>query len=87
MRWQELKQAIDLPDETKDILESLAYLIALRKERGISQLEFSERIGMSQAQLAKIETLTSIPTLKTINRYAKGLGLKTTISFTSIPIA
>ncbi len=86
MRWQELKQAIDLPDETKDILESLAYLIALRKERGISQLEFSERIGMSQAQLAKIETLTSIPTLKTINRYAKGLGLKTTITFTSISI-
>ena len=30
---------------------------------------------MKQSQLAKIEQLDSTPTLATLNRYAKGLGL------------
>lgn len=30
---------------------------------------------MKQSQLAKIEQLDSTPTLTTLNRYAKGLGL------------
>lgn len=81
MLWSELKEAINIPDETKDILESLAFLISERNRQGISQLDFSKKLGMTQAQLAKIESLTSVPSLKTLNRYAHGLGLKMEITF------
>ena len=30
---------------------------------------------MKQPQIAKLEMLESVPTLKKLNRYAKGLGL------------
>lgn len=81
MLWSELKKEIDIPEETKDIFESLAFLIAERNRQGISQQDFAEKIGMTQAQLAKIEGATSVPTLKTLNRYAQGLGLKMILSF------
>lgn len=42
----------------------------------VSQQKLANKIGMSQPQIAKLEMLDSIPTLKTLNRYAKGLGLK-----------
>ena len=44
-------------------------------------MELAKRIGMKQPQLAKIENMTSIPSLSTLNRYAKGLGLVATVSF------
>ena len=42
---------------------------------------------MKQPQLAKIENLTSIPSLETLNRYAKGLGLHAVITFKPLTTA
>ncbi|MGK0607264.1 helix-turn-helix domain-containing protein [Enterococcus gilvus] len=81
MLWSELKKDIALPEEEKEILDSLIFLINQRKERKISQSELAERIGMKQSQLSKIENLTSVPSIATLNRYARGLGLSMAITF------
>ena len=55
---------------------------SLRLRNGLTQKELADRIGMSQPQLAKIEKGTSLPSLKTMARYAAGLGLVVHLSFT-----
>lgn len=50
-------------------------LIALRKEKNISQTEFAKLIGMKQSNLAKFE-YESNPKFCNIIKYAKALGLK-----------
>lgn len=80
--WAEYHKTITaIPQEELQAIDSLAYLHATQVKQGISQKELAERIGMKQAQLSKIEQLDSIPSLKTLDRYARGLGLVTTILF------
>ncbi|MGX6402532.1 helix-turn-helix domain-containing protein [Lactiplantibacillus plantarum] len=62
--------------DEKIIIDTMAELYAERIKSNVSQQELAERIGMKQPQVAKLEMLESVPTLKTLNRYAKGLGLK-----------
>ena len=76
--WQSFEKKMDsvVPSDELDIIDALAALHSERIRRGISQHDLAEAIGMKQPQLAKIERLDSIPSLKTLNRYAAGLGLK-----------
>ena len=67
------------------IINTLSFLEAQRIKQGLTQSEFARRIGMSQPQLAKIESMESIPTLTTLNKYAAGLGLE--IRLTVAPLA
>lgn len=69
-----------IPREELSLIDTLSFLQAQRIKQGISQTEFAERINMSQPQLAKIENLDSTPTLATLNKYAKGLGLEIKLS-------
>ncbi|KWU15792.1 helix-turn-helix transcriptional regulator [Lactobacillus crispatus] len=86
--WNELKKELtSISPEEMTAIDSLAYLHAQRIKQGISQVELAKRIGMKQPQLAKIENLTSIPSLETLNRYAKGLGLHAVITFKPLTTA
>lgn len=86
--WNELKRELAFASPEKmTAIDSLAYLHAQRIKQEISQVELAKRIGMKQSQLAKIESLTSIPSLETLNRYAKGLGLQAVITFKPLPTA
>lgn len=71
-------------EEETAIIDGLAFLRTERIKKNISQVEFAKKIGMSQPQLAKIESLSSIPSLKTLNRYAEGLGLEVKLKFEPI---
>lgn len=83
--WNEFKNDIkSISKEEMTILDGLAFLHAERIKRGIPQVEFAKKIGMSQPQLAKIESLDSMPSLKTLNRYAKGLGYEMKVKFEPI---
>ena len=48
---------------------------ALRKERGLTQVEFSERCGFFQTYLSRIENGQVNPTLNAMEVIANGLGL------------
>jgi transcriptional regulator with XRE-family HTH domain len=83
--WQDIqeKQTV-LTSEDNSALKTLAFLVAQRMKLGITQQDFAALIGMKQPQLAKIEQLQSMPSLATLNRYAKGLGLKVTLALTPL---
>lgn len=74
-----------LTEEELSIINTLSFLEAQRIKQVLTQSEFARRIGMSQPQLAKIESMESIPTLTTLNKYAAGLGLE--IRLTVAPLA
>ncbi|GAW65157.1 hypothetical protein FC65_GL001463 [Ligilactobacillus acidipiscis DSM 15836] len=77
MRLADLETSFSsIPVDEKFIIDTMAELYAKRIENNVSQQELAARIGMKQPQVAKLEMLESVPTLKTLNRYAKGLGLK-----------
>ena len=79
--WEDFSQKLkkDNPEKLA-IIKTLADLESERIKQGISQKDFAEKIGMKQPQLAKIERLDSLPTLATLNRYARGLGKESRLS-------
>lgn len=83
--WQELKKnQTSIPQEEMSLIDTLSFLQAQRIKQGISQTEFAKRIKMTQPQLTKVESLDSVPTLATLNRYAAGLGLQIRLSITPL---
>lgn len=77
MRLIDLESSFSsIPNDEKFIIDTMAKLYAERVKNKVSQQELAKKIGMKQPQLAKLETLESVPTLRTLNRYARGLGLK-----------
>lgn len=79
--WKDIREnQTSIPKEELSLIDTLSFLQAQRIKQGISQTEFAERINMTQPQLAKIENLDSKPTLATLNKYAKGLGLEIKLS-------
>lgn len=77
MRLADLETSFSsIPTDEKFMIDMMAELYAERVRKNVSQQELAEQIGMKQSQVAKLEMLESVPTLKTLNRYAKGLKLK-----------
>ena len=55
---------------------------AARARKGISQKELSERSGIDQSDISKIERGIANPSVNTLNRIAKALDAKLQISMT-----
>lgn len=57
-------------------------LIALRKERGLTQVQLAERSGLTQSTISKIESgKVSNLELRTLVRIAAALGARVKITF------
>ena len=56
-------------------------LIELRIQENITQEEAARRIGISRSALARLESGKFNPTLKSLQRIAKGLGKKLIVTF------
>ena len=54
------------------------YMRALRKKAGLSQSDLAEKIGISQAHIAKIEGDNVNPTLSTVNKILSAIRPKET---------
>jgi transcriptional regulator with XRE-family HTH domain len=50
----------------------------LRKGRGMSQRELAERAGISREYLTRLEAAQQDPTLGTLEKLAKALGVRMT---------
>ncbi len=59
-------------------------ILAFRIEKNLSQKEMAKLTGISQADLSRLENCDGNPSLKTINRLAKGMGCMLRISFVPI---
>lgn len=56
-------------------------MIDARKSSGLTQKQLSERTGIAQADISKLESGNANPSLKTLQRLAAGMGMKIKIEF------
>ncbi|MCI8375109.1 MAG: helix-turn-helix transcriptional regulator [Lachnospiraceae bacterium] len=58
-------------------------MIEARKQQHITQKELSERTGITQADISRIENGTRNPSLDMLKRLAKGMGMRLRLEFIS----
>lgn len=56
-------------------------MIDARRAAGLTQQELSERTGIAQADISKLESGSSNPSLRTLKRLATGMGMRVKIEF------
>ena len=55
--------------------------INARSEAGLTQQELAEKMGASQAYIARLEGRKEMPSTRTLNRIAKATGHRVVINF------
>lgn len=60
--------------------EMIRTLIEARTRAGLSQAEVAERMGTTQSVVARLEGGRSMPTWKTLQRYAQATGSRLRVS-------
>jgi len=71
---QKYKLILDLADE----------VLRLRMEKGWSQTELAERAGTKQANISRLESGLSNPSVNFLHKLAKALDVNLTVSFKKI---
>ena len=61
--------------------EIIQAMIDARKACGLTQKELSERTGIAQSDISKLESGNANPSLRTLQRLAAGMGLKLHLTF------
>lgn len=82
-------QKLNSEDEALDydIFSEIAEnLIVARMEEGLTQGEVAKRCGISQANISKLETGSSRPSLSTLKKIADGLGRRLSVTFVDVDI-
>lgn len=74
----EFKKEYDALEPEFQLIRSL---LDSRKEEKITQKELSAKTGISQADISRIESGESNPSLQTLKRLANGLGKRLRIEF------
>lgn len=74
----EVKEEYDALEAEFDIIQAM---IDARKKQNITQKELSERTGITQADISRIENGTRNPSLEMLKRLAKGLGMRLKVEF------
>lgn len=77
---EEVKAEYDALEPEFDIIQAL---IDARKKQNITQKELSNRTGITQADISRIENGTRNPSLEMVKRLAKGLGMRLKLEFSA----
>ncbi len=64
--------------EMNDVVQAL---IEARRASGITQRELSDLTGIAQSDISKLETGNANPSLRTLIRLAKGMGMQLKMQF------
>ena len=78
MKNPEFKQAYDDLAPEYEIVKAL---IAARNEQNMTQKELSQRTGIQQSHISRLESGNYNPSLRFLKRVAAGLGKELHISF------
>ena len=79
----EVKKEYDALGPEYDIIQAM---IDARVKQNITQKELSERTGITQADISRIERGTRNPSLVMMKRIAAGLGMQLRLEFIPLPI-
>lgn len=74
----EFKAEYDALEPEFAVIEAI---MRARAETGLTQKQLSERTGISQADISRIENGTANPSLSTLQRLAQGMGRRIQIDF------
>ena len=74
----DLKKEYDALEPEYDIIQAM---IDARKSRNMTQKQLSEKTGITQADISRIENGTRNPSLKMMKRLAKGMGMVLKLEF------
>lgn len=77
----EWRAAYDAADATRAAARAL---LRARQEAGLSQTELAARSGTAQAVISRIERGAVSPSLDTLSRIAKGLGMRPLVTLQPI---
>ena len=72
-------------DDSRAEYKLIGEMISLRKQENITQKELSERTGITQAEISRIENGTRNPSLSMVKKLARGLGLQLKLEFAPTP--
>ncbi len=78
MKDEEFKKEYDALEPEFAVVQAM---IDARKSAGITQKELSERTGIAQGDISKLENGSANPSLRTLQRLASGLGMKLKLEF------
>ena len=73
-----LKKEWDALEPEFSIMQAM---IDARKASGLTQKQLSERTGIAQADISKLESGNANHSLKTLQRLAAGMGMKVKVEF------
>ena len=74
----EFKKEFEALQPERAIIQAI---IDARKASGLTQKELSERTGIAQSDISKIENGNANPSINTLQRLAKGMGMRLRIEF------
>lgn len=78
----EVKAEYDALQPEYDIIQAM---LNARIDQNMTQKELSERTGITQADISRIESGTRNPSLSMVKKLAKGLGMQLKLEFVSTP--
>ena len=81
LRDPEIKAEYDALEPEFSIMQAM---IDARKSSGLTQKQLSERTGIAQADISRLESGNANPSLRTLQRLATGMGMRLKIEFQSI---
>lgn len=73
LKDSEVRAEYDALEPEYDIIQAL---IDARKQKGITQKELSEKTGITQADISRIENGSRNPSLAMLKRLANGVGMR-----------
>ena len=82
LKDDEVKAEYDALEPELSIIQAI---IDARKSAGLTQKQLSERTGIAQSDISKLEGGNANPSLKTLRRLANGMGMQLKLEF--VPIA
>lgn len=68
-------------DDIQPEMDVIRAMMDARISQNLSQKELSERTGINQADISKLENGTKNPSLKLLKKLASGLGMQLKIEF------
>ena len=73
---------VELEQNNPDLNHLIAYkLVFAREQSKMTQKELSEKTGIYQADISKLERAIGNPSIQTLKRLAEGMGLEVKIDF------
>lgn len=83
--WSNFKKELDYKSEYEGkVLSEMAKLVVQiinrRKSLGLTQTQVAQRAGITQAQVARLETASSVPSIETVMKVAVALDMTVILS-------